>query len=218
MTEITVYKVVFRGIILPGYKQEQVIDNIHKITKIPREVIEKKFFSGKNVVIRHADTTEYAKRLQQIFSEAGIETSIEAQSTLADENLTDNTYTEDSQQPSIDAQRSADNKTVRKLLPLLVVLIIGLIATLGYILLLPKLQEKGVSISESTIVNRDYKKSITVTGKVSDSKLKVGISEPLEFFIQINNRQEHTKLAKFLTYLNARQSINELILASIKKQ
>ncbi len=72
-----VFKVLFRGVILPGFDKEDVIKNVHDITRIPEAVIKRKFFSGKTVVIRHADTQEYATRLQKTFAQAGIETYIE---------------------------------------------------------------------------------------------------------------------------------------------
>ena len=53
-----VYKVSFRGVILPGFDKDQVIENVHNITRIPKHTITRKFFSGKTVVIRHADSQE----------------------------------------------------------------------------------------------------------------------------------------------------------------
>ncbi len=76
MTKKKIYKVSFKGVIFPGFNKEQVIDNIHDITRIPKQTISRKFFSGKTVVIRHADSQEYASRLQKTFSQAGIETYI----------------------------------------------------------------------------------------------------------------------------------------------
>ena len=72
-----VFKVIFRGVILPSFDKDDVIKNVHDITRIPEAVIKRKFFSGKTVVIRHADTQEYATRLQKTFARAGIETYIE---------------------------------------------------------------------------------------------------------------------------------------------
>ncbi len=72
-----VYKVLFRGVILPGFEKDDVIKNVHNITRIPEAVIRRKFFSGKTVVIRRADTQDYATRLQKTFAQAGIETHIE---------------------------------------------------------------------------------------------------------------------------------------------
>ncbi|MCP3850893.1 MAG: hypothetical protein GY694_11755 [Gammaproteobacteria bacterium] len=70
------YKILSKGNILPGFDKEQVIDNIHSITRIPKETIIRKFFSGKTVVIRHAYTQEDASQLQKKFSSTGIETYI----------------------------------------------------------------------------------------------------------------------------------------------
>ncbi|MDX2503311.1 MAG: hypothetical protein QNL62_02355 [Gammaproteobacteria bacterium] len=73
----TIYKVLFKGVILPGFDKEQVIENVHNTTRIPKEIIKRKFFSGKTVVIRRADNQDYASRLQKKFALAGIETYIE---------------------------------------------------------------------------------------------------------------------------------------------
>ncbi len=70
------YKILSKGNILPGFDKEQVIDNIHSITQIHKEIIIRKFFSGKTVVIRHAYTQEDASQLQKKFSRTGIETYI----------------------------------------------------------------------------------------------------------------------------------------------
>ena len=82
-----VFKVLFRGVILPGFDKDDVIKNVHDITRIPEAIIKRKFFSGKTVVIRHADTQEYATRLQKTFAQAGIETYIEE---IVKENLSAN--------------------------------------------------------------------------------------------------------------------------------
>jgi hypothetical protein len=77
MDEKAVFKVTFKGVILPGFDRDQVIENVFKITRIPKDTITRKFFSGKTVVIRHAVTQEYASNLQKTFAQAGIETNIE---------------------------------------------------------------------------------------------------------------------------------------------
>lgn len=76
MTTKKTYKVTFKGVIYPGFDKDQVIENIHNITRIPVHTIARKFFSGKTVVIRHADSQDYANRLQNTFAKAGIETYI----------------------------------------------------------------------------------------------------------------------------------------------
>ncbi|NOQ78470.1 MAG: hypothetical protein GQ546_03620, partial [Gammaproteobacteria bacterium] len=76
MTTKKTYKVTFKGVIFPGFDKNQVIENIHHITRIPVHTIARKFFSGKTVVIRHADSQDYANRLQNTFAQAGIETYI----------------------------------------------------------------------------------------------------------------------------------------------
>ncbi len=76
MAKKKVYKVSFKGVIFSGFDKDQVIENVHNITRIPKHTIARKFFSGKTVVIRHADSQEYASRLQKTFAQAGIETYI----------------------------------------------------------------------------------------------------------------------------------------------
>ena len=100
-----VFKVLFRGVILPGFDKDDVIKNVHNITRIPEAVIERKFFSGKTVVIRHADTQEYATRLQQTFAQAGIETHIEE---IPKENFSaDKDFNKDNASPSPEHAESA---------------------------------------------------------------------------------------------------------------
>ena len=70
------YKVVFKGHLLPGFDKEQVVINIARLTKLPLEKIEKKFFSGKVVIIRRAEDEAYAQKLQQLFTRAGLEVFI----------------------------------------------------------------------------------------------------------------------------------------------
>lgn len=70
------YKVVFKGHLLPDFDKEQVVINIARLTKLPAEKIEKKFFSGKVVIIRRADDEAYAQKLQQLFTRAGLEVFI----------------------------------------------------------------------------------------------------------------------------------------------
>ncbi len=70
------HKVVFKGHLLPGFDKVQVIANIVRLTKLAPEKIEKKFFSGKVVIIRRAHTDEQAKKLQKIFTKAGLEVFI----------------------------------------------------------------------------------------------------------------------------------------------
>jgi len=71
------YKVLFKGVILPGFDKTEVINNIHKLTNVPIDIITRKFFSGKTVVIRHSDDEQDSAKLMQSFSDAGIETRIE---------------------------------------------------------------------------------------------------------------------------------------------
>lgn len=70
------YKVVFKGRLLAGYNIEQVVSNIAQLTKIPAEKIENKFFNGKVVIIRRAHDMAHAQKLQQLFTEAGLEVFI----------------------------------------------------------------------------------------------------------------------------------------------
>ncbi len=103
-----IYKVSFKGIILPGFDKEQVINNVHNITRIPEHTITRKFFSGKTVVIRHADSQEYASQLQKTFAQAGIETYIhEYTETITDDNVTDDKGSETQQSTSKTPSTSA---------------------------------------------------------------------------------------------------------------
>ncbi len=70
------YKVVFKGHLLPGFNKQQVVENIARLTKLPAEKIDQKFFSGKVVIIRRAHEQSYAQKLQQLFTDAGIEVVI----------------------------------------------------------------------------------------------------------------------------------------------
>ncbi|MCW8930423.1 MAG: hypothetical protein OQL19_09320 [Gammaproteobacteria bacterium] len=70
------YKVVFKGKLLPGFDMEQVVNNIVQLTKLPQEKIEQKFFSGKVVIIRRAHDASHAQKLQQLFTNAGLEVFI----------------------------------------------------------------------------------------------------------------------------------------------
>ena len=70
------YKVVFKGRLLPGFSQEQVIANISSLTKLSPEKVQSKIFCGKSVIIRRADTESHAKQLQLLFTEAGLEVVI----------------------------------------------------------------------------------------------------------------------------------------------
>ena len=70
------YKVVFKGNVLEGFTKEQVVANIAKLTKLPSEKIQKKFFSGKAVIIRRAHDETHAQKLQQLFTNAGLEVVI----------------------------------------------------------------------------------------------------------------------------------------------
>ena len=66
------YRVVFKGKLLEGFSKADVIKNIARLTKISEEKIEKKFFSGKAVVIRRAHDQAHAQKLQQLFTKAGL--------------------------------------------------------------------------------------------------------------------------------------------------
>ncbi|GEM_PF-2765186 len=70
------YKVVFRGRLREGFSKETVIDNIVRLTKIPEQKIQQKFFSGKAVIIRRAHDQAHAQKLQQLFTQAGLEVII----------------------------------------------------------------------------------------------------------------------------------------------
>ncbi len=70
------YKVVFKGRLLNGFSKETVVENISRLTKIPEQKIQQKFFSGKAVIIRRAHDEAHAQKLQQLFTGAGLEVII----------------------------------------------------------------------------------------------------------------------------------------------
>ncbi len=70
------YKVVFKGRLREGFSRDTVIDNIVRLTKIPEQKIQQKFFSGKAVIIRRAYDLAHAQKLQQLFTQAGLEVII----------------------------------------------------------------------------------------------------------------------------------------------
>ncbi len=70
------YKVLFKGRLLDGFSKEQVVANIARLTKISEEKVEKKFFSGKAVIIRRDHDKTHAQKLQQLFTNAGLEVVI----------------------------------------------------------------------------------------------------------------------------------------------
>jgi hypothetical protein len=79
------FKVIFKGSLLPGFNKEQVIENIAQLTKLPSDKIEKKFFSGKDVIIRRAHDQAHAQKLQQLFTGAGLEVVILRDASIAQE-------------------------------------------------------------------------------------------------------------------------------------
>ena len=70
------YKVIFKGRLREGFSRETVIDNIARLTKIPEQKVQQKFFSGKAVIIRRAHDLAHAQKLQQLFAQAGLEVII----------------------------------------------------------------------------------------------------------------------------------------------
>lgn len=83
------YKVVFKGHLLPGYDMERVVANIVQLTKIPAEKITRKFFNGKVVIIRRAHDITHAQKLQQLFTDAGLEVFILRDTRQDDEQQQD---------------------------------------------------------------------------------------------------------------------------------
>ncbi len=137
MTKKKIYKVSFKGVIFPGFDKEQVIDNVHDITRIPKQTISRKFFSGKTVVIRHADSQEYASRLQKTFAQAGIETYIsELTETIADEKqvepeeLSETVDTKEVTSSSIPSEKTQTSIVPKIAAGLAVIVIISIVAYL----------------------------------------------------------------------------------------
>ena len=90
------YKVIFKGRLREGFSRETVIDNIVRLTKIPEQKIQQKFFSGKAVIIRRAHDLAHAQKLQQLFSQAGLEVIILKDETvkIAQQKLAEQQQTE----------------------------------------------------------------------------------------------------------------------------
>ncbi len=90
------YKVVFKGRLREGFSKETVIDNIVRLTKIPEQKIQQKFFSGKAVIIRRAHDLVHAQKLQQLFTQAGLEVIILKDETvkIAQQKLAEQQQTE----------------------------------------------------------------------------------------------------------------------------
>ncbi len=102
------YKVVFKGHLKRGFSRATVIDNIVHLTKLPQDKIEQKFFSRKAVIIRRAHDQAHAQKLQQLFSQAGLEVMILQDETV---RLTEQKQAEYKQaQKNIKQKKSKQNK------------------------------------------------------------------------------------------------------------
>ncbi len=202
-----IYKVLFRGVILAGFNKDEVIDNVFNITRIPKATITRKFFSGKTVVIRHADSQEYASRLQKTFAQAGIETYIEE--LTADDNSEDNDF----DIPEIaDAVKSESTSRYSPKILLFISVIIAAIAYGLYSVFFPNEDTKPVStISHLTKLSKSGGNT-PVTKSTSSSIIQKSISEhpPVLLFeksevqqlIKITRNSEIIRLKRFMTLFN----------------
>jgi len=193
-----VYKVLFKGVILEGFDKIQVIENVHNITRIPKDIITRKFFSGKTVVIRHADSLEYAQDLQEKFAAAGIETYIE---------------TDIKDQPSLDVStddlntsQSKANKSI-KLAAGIVVLLLAVSAAYFF------LNEPAVvEVVEKTTIKEAVKKPVikpVIKPLIKqESFLNTG---QIEVLIKITDISELKYISQLLPLLNIDSFYFELI-------
>ncbi len=122
------YKVVFKGRLREGFSKETVIDNIVRLTKIPEQKIQQKFFSGKAVIIRRAHDLVHAQKLQQLFTQAGLEVIILKDETvkIAQQKLAEQQQTEKN------SKKKQRKSTKTPLIVSVVVFVVLAISAIGY--------------------------------------------------------------------------------------
>lgn len=204
-----IYKVLFKGKILPGFDKEAVIENVYKITRIPKDVIKRKFFSGKTVVIRRADSQEYAGRLQKTFAQAGIETYIDEIIETVNNNNEENTLTSEEidwepQQAVQDTTQKDDTqpKPVSKPQPKTTTKKFAIIGTAAFVL--------AVIFVYFLLSSPEPDTMQTSRNQVADIKGPVTTPTPRPFFrakqinglIKITDPVELSRLQRFLPLFN----------------
>ena len=143
---------------------------ILNLTKIPVEIITRKFFSGKTVVIRHAEDRDYAEKLQTTFTEAGIQTTIEEIAINENSSNTDDDFYND-----FNEQKSNKN--------LIAKIVITLIAGITTIFFFFPSEEKSIPpYNSKSLIKAPIKQ------KASPSLKKVEESVPSIETISNNNK------------------------------
>jgi len=215
-----VYKVLFRGVILSGFNKEDVINNVFNITRIPKATITRKFFSGKTVVIRHADSQEYASRLQKTFAQAGIETYIEE---IIAVNNNDNNNDFDSPEITSSAQSKVTD-TSSRYSPVILLLIGIIISAIVYGLYSGFFSDEtpgaAANNSHSTMLSEAGNKT-PVTEPATSSTVQKSTPEhqPVLLFeksdvqqlIKITQNSEIIRLKRFMALFNFRDNEQKAI-------
>ena len=230
MDNIKVFKVVFRGVILPGFEKEQVIENVHQITRIPKETITRKFFSGKTVVIRRADTQEYASRLQKTFSQAGIETYIEELVESVEEYESQPEYSSESETKKVSVSetkesitqitpKSTEKNLISKNTAAISTLAIIIVISIIYFLFLDgndSIKEVVQTDSKKTPqINQTQQKLISSPGTQPSTDLTGDSSSIISFdslvtLIHVTDNFEKDRLKEFLPLLNIEDGLSKL--------
>ncbi len=229
-----VYKVSFKGVILPGFDKDQVVENVHDITRIPKHTITRKFFSGKTVVIRHADSQEYASRLQKTFSQAGIETYIEDVTKKVSDDESPIIENIDSETESM----AVEKEPVKSHLTTIIIATISssvVIITMVILFFLnndsqPKVEDISSQVNDSSIslTPATEKTKISDTKKtlplqVTDNESSVTkltltpflIEENIESLIKITDKSELKQLSQFISLLGIKASYFDSIKQAI---
>ena len=245
MTVKKVYKVTFKGVILPGFDKDQVIENVYTITRIPKHTIIRKFFSGKTVVIRHADSQEYATHLQKTFSQAGIETYI---TELDDQLSEDEPLTPDSEEISEDSAQNESaaapvepekNRLSKKILAFASVILFSVVILffVNKNTLDPingsdlKVEDSGLIVKDSGLKVEDSGIKVEDSGiKVEDSTKKtiqVDTKDPLPAFItdkqlavliKITSKTELKRLSQFIKLLDIKSDFPDVIKQAVNAE
>ena len=73
------YSIVFMGEIITGFDKKQVMENLVRITRLPMDEVEKKFFSDKTcrTIIKKTNNIEKARKYHGKFSRAGMAVGIQ---------------------------------------------------------------------------------------------------------------------------------------------
>ncbi len=242
MSTNNIYKVTFKGVILPGFDKHQVIDNIHNISRIPKHTISRKFFSGKTVVIRHAENIDYARQLQATFSYAGIETYIQEFPAASQQEKFSAPGSEQAIEKSLDTlippSSTSKNTNRLKLLSAFAIIILSIFSTLIFLkdntppadpvvhqsdinsaaghTTLTSLRDTAETIPGEPETKKTGADSATDTvSQVTDYDLPDFLNQrQLDVFIKFTDQHSLNKLSQFILLAD----INPLISSFIKQQ